>query len=365
MTRKIGLALLVLVVLVVTAYQLHSKRAGPGGSSGNPGGPAATIKGSVGGEKVGLLQDEEVQKILRDRYGLTVDYTRAGSIDMVRGSVTGQDFLWPSSQIALEIYRDKGGKYSKAEILFNSPMVLYSRQLVTGALIHAGIVQKVRETYYIVDFPKLVQMVSAGRQWKEIGLPQLYGRMTVICTDPTRSNSGNMFAGLLADMLNGGEVVDEVSLKKVLPGVKRFFGRLGYMQQSSGDLFTQFLQQGVGSYPMIVGYEAQLVEFSIQNAQYRDLLRKEITTLYPRPTVWSSHPLIALTANGERLLTALQDRDVQRLAWEKHGFRSGMMGVQNDPKVLQVIGVPETIENVIPMPKAAVMERIISALSQS
>jgi len=367
MTRRIGLVILALVVLVVVGYQLRSRQAAPGGGSGGGSfsGPSAVAKGYVGGEKVGFLKDEEVRKILRDRYGLTLDYTRLGSIDMVRGSVTGQDFLWPSSQIALEIYRQKSGKDPKAAVLFNSPMVLYSWRTVTEPLIRIGVVQKVQDTYYIVDAPKLIRMINEGKQWKEIGLPQLYGRISIVCTDPARSNSGNMFSGLLANLLNGGEVVDPSSLPKVLPGVKRFFGRLGYMQQSSGDLFSQFLQQGAGSYPIIVGYEAQLVEFSIENAQYRDLLRKEITTLYPRPTVWSSHPLIALTANGERLLTALQDPEIQRLAWEKHGFRSGMIGVQNDPKVLHVTGVPATIENVIPMPKAQVMERIIAALSGS
>jgi hypothetical protein len=373
MTRRIGLTILALVVLVVVGYQLRNRQTAPtggsgaaGGSSaigGSAGGPAVVAKGYVGGEKVGFLKDEEVQRILRERYGLTLDYTRLGSIDMVRGSVAGQDFLWPSSQLALEIYRQKSGKDPKAAILFNSPMVLYSWRTVTEPLIKLGIVQKIQDTYYIVDSPKLIHMINEGETWKEIGLPQLYGRMSIVCTDPTRSNSGNMFAGLLADLLNGGEVVDEARLPKVLPGVKQFFSRLGYMQQSSGDLFSQFLQQGVGSYPMVVGYEAQLVEFSIENTQYRDLLRREITTLYPRPTVWSSHPLIALTPNGEKLLTALQDPEIQRLAWEKHGFRSGMIGVQNDPKVLQVTGVPATIENVIPMPKAQVMERIIAALS--
>jgi hypothetical protein len=158
--------------------------------------------------------------------------------------------------------------------------------------------------------------------------------------------------------------VDEAHLKTVMPTLKRFFGRLGYMQQSSSDLFTQFLQQGVGSYPIIVGYEAQLVEFSIENPQYRDTLRKEINTLYPRPTVWSSHPFIALTGSGEQALTALQDPEIQRLAWEKHGFRSGVSGVSNDPKSLPVVGVPATIENVMPMPRAQVMERIIEALAR-
>src|SRR5207245_1370054 len=99
------------------------------------------------------------------------------------------------------------------------------------------------------------------KAWKEIGLGQLYGKMTILCTDPARSNSGNMFAGLVANMLNGGEVLDDATAPKVLPKLKRFFGRMGYLQQGSADLFNQFLQQGVGSYPIIVGYEAQLLEF--------------------------------------------------------------------------------------------------------
>ncbi len=206
-------------------------------------------------------------------------------------------------------------------------------------------------------------MVSEGTPWRELGLQQLYGRMNIITTDPTRSNSGNQFAGLLANMLNGGEVVDDAHLARVLPGIKRFFARQGYMLESSGDLFSQFLQQGVGSFPIIAGYEAQLVEFGLENPQYGDLLHREVITLYPQPTLWSSHPLIALTPNGEKLLTALRDPEIQRLAWEKHGFRSGMIGVQNDPKVLRAAGIPPSIENVIPMPTAGVMERIIHGLS--
>ena len=40
-------------------------------------------------------------------------------------------------------------------------------------------------------------------------------------------------------------------------------------------------------------------------------------------------------------------------------------GVSNDPKLLPVVGVPATIENVMPMPRAQVMERIIEALSKA
>src|SRR5205085_1523725 len=157
--RRIGLVILVLVIAAVVGYQLLNRRSGPvgsGGSAGNSGGGGATAKGYVGGEKIGLLNDDAVKKILRDKYGVGLDYTRLGSIEMVRGSSTGQDFLWPSSQIALDLYKERGGKYSKAEILFNSPMVLYSRRVVTDALIRAGIVRKSQDAYYIDDFPKLI-----------------------------------------------------------------------------------------------------------------------------------------------------------------------------------------------------------------
>ena len=364
--KRAGLAVLTLVVLAVVAYQFVVHPAGGGGIGlgAPPAGPAATVRGSIGGEKVGLLKDPQFQKILRERYGLTVDYTRSGSIDMIK-EATGKDFIWPATQIALEMLREKGGKFEKSEILFNSPVVLYSRGPVTAALIKQGVVEKVGDTYYIHDLPKLIKMINSGTRWKEIGLPELYGKVSVVSTDPTRSSSGTLFAGLVANIMNGGEVVDEGSVKSVLPAVKQLFARQGYMQSSSGDLFNQFLQQGMGSFPIIAGYEAQLIEFSIENAQYRDLLRKEITTLYPRPTVWSSHPFIALNSNGSRLLTALQDPEIQRLAWERHGFRSGLIGVQNDPKVLQVNGVPATVQNVIPTPSPRTMERILAALGNN
>lgn len=360
--NRAGLAVLIVVVLAVVGYQFVVHPAGNGGAGAPAGGPAITVRGDIGGEKVGLLKDPQLTKILQERYGLTVDYSRSGSIDMINESA-GKDFLWPATQIALEMLREKGTRFEKAEILFNSPVVLYSRGPVTVALMKQGIVEKVGDTYYVVDLPKLVKVINSGTRWKDVGLPELYGKVSVVSTDPTRSSSGTLFAGLLANILNQGEVVDEGSVKAVLPTLKRFFARQGYMQSSSGDLFNQFLQQGIGSFPVIAGYEAQLIEFSIENAQYRDLLRKEITTLYPRPTVWSSHPFIALNANGSRLLAALQDPEIQRLAWERHGFRSGLIGVQNDPKVLQVNGVPATVENVIPTPSPRTMERILGALT--
>ncbi len=129
-------------------------------------------------------------------------------------------------------------------------------------------------------------------------------------------------------------------------------------------LWDKFISQGMGAYPLIVGYENQLIEYSIDNPQVLDLLRQKVRILYPHPTVWSSHPLMALDENGRRLIEALQDPELQQLAWERHGFRSGLMGSQNDPQVHQVIGLPKSIDAVVPLPPTTVMVKLLSTLGQ-
>lgn len=323
---------------------------------------AVTINTFVGGEKMAYLKNPEVVRILKEEHGIDLNAVKAGSIEMVTTLATaGKDALWPSNQIAVEIYKNKGATYVAEETIFNSPIVLYAYDIVTDALIKENIVVKRADSYYVVDFPRLIHYIKDGKTWADIGLPQLFGKISIQSTDPTMSNSGNMFAGLLANLLNG-DVVTEQSLDNVLPKVVEYFKLRGHMERSSGDIFKNFITTGVGAKPMIVGYENQLVEFTLENQKYRDFLRQKIRTLYPEPTVWSSHPVIALTPNGKRLIEALKDDDLQKIAWEQHGFRSGLMGVENDPSVLDAVGIPKEITAVMPMPSAEVMEKIIESL---
>lgn len=44
---------------------------------------------------------------------------------------------------------------------------------------------------------------------------------------------------------------------------------------------------------------------------------------------------------------------------EKHGFRTGVIGQENDPKILEVVGIPESITEVVPMPNPIIMEKLI------
>ncbi len=349
-TKLIGLGILAAVIAAALVY------AGISGSQA-----VTEISGYVGGEKIGLLEDEEIQGILKNRYHLSIDYAKAGSLEMVREDSTGRDFLFPSNQTALELYESLHGSPVQSEIILNTPLVLYTRSAVAEALEAEGIVSTAGDVRY-VDMEKLTACMEEGRTWASIGLPQLYGSVAVGTTDPAESNSGNMFAALLANTLCGG-VASEDSLEEILPRLQNIFQRLGYMESSSADLFDQFLKTGMGAKPLIAGYESQLLEFAVEHPQDWEQLRGDIVMLYPTPTVWSSHVFIALDEAGAAGIDALLDEEVQRLAWEKHGFRTGVYGAASDTSFFGVEGLAAEITQVAPMPDAAVMEQILQALS--
>ncbi len=319
-----------------------------------------SITGKAGSEKITFLQSEKMQKAFQND-GLHVNVRKAGSVEMIR-ETAGQDFLWPASQVNVEFFTSSGGRALNTENIFNSPIVLYSWDIVTEALVKNSIVEHRNGASYITDFPKLLALIMGHKSWKDIGLSQLYGKMIIRTTDPTKSNSGNMFAALVANTLNKGEVVTAETVDNVLPEVKKLYARLGHMEHSSAVLFNMFLQQGVGAYPLIVGYENQLVEYSLEHKEALELLRKKVRILYPVPTIWATHPFIALTEKGKKMALVLKSPQAQELAWEQHGFRSGLIGVENDPSVLDVVGLPRSIDAVMPAPSARVMSKITNNL---
>jgi hypothetical protein len=348
----IGLGLFVLAVAIGIAYWYKGQRK-----------PSLAIKGIVGSEKSNFLENPRVKAILKDKYGLTIDYTREGSIEMVSDSVKPDvDFLWPSSQVALELFKNsQPTRLVRSELVFNSPIVIYSWDIVVKALAAQGILKTEDSVTYITDMEKLIHWELSGKSWPDIGLPDLYGKINITTTDPTKSNSGNLYAGLMANLLSPDGVNDPDSIDRILPDLQRLFVRQGYMQNSSGFLFEQFLQTGVGQYPLIAGYENQIVEFSLQHPDFWPKVRDRIKILYPIPTVWSEHPVLILDKKALPLLDALKDPEIQRIAWEEHGFRTGLIGVQNDPKVIKVSGLAKSVTRTMPMPRAVIMEKIINA----
>jgi hypothetical protein len=322
-----------------------------------------TVVIRYGSEKEGLLKSPSLQKILKEKYNIAVDGTKRGSLEMSEGSLEGIDGLWPSSELAEEVFKkSSSGIRYKSQNIFNTPIVFYSWPEVTDVLIKEGVVEKRGNAYYVVLMKKYLEMMIEGRTWKDIGLERQTGRITIHSTDPTKSNSGFLLTGLMAVILNEGEMPDETGIDQFLPAIQDVYKRMGYLENSTGILFDKYIKQGRGAFPIIAAYENQIIEFYQAYPNYQEQIRKMVLVLIPEPTVWSGHPFIALTKKGEKLLEALQDQDIQNIAWEKFGFRSGVMGLTNDPGVLKEVGLPEQIDSVTPLPSPEIMDKILTSL---
>ena len=322
-----------------------------------------TISMFYGGEKSALLTNPKVVGILKDRYGVTLDAAKAGSVEMVTTlDTTGKDCLWPSNGVSVEMAKAAGKVVLAEENIFNSHIVLYAWSDVADALVKAGVVHAAPDGTLLADMTALAADITGGKRWKEdLGL-NIYGAFKVTSTDPVKSNSGLIWAALLATSFNHGDTPGEAALPALLPQLQDYFAAMGFMEASSGDLFENFLKQGMGARPIIVGYENQMVEFVTENQRYADLIKGKIKVIYPEPTIFASHPLISLTPACKRLAEALVDPDLQQIAWAEHGFRTGLIGVNNDPGLIKVAKLPETIAQVAPMPSAKVMREIVAAV---
>ncbi len=329
---------------------------------------------NIGSEKDDFLSNPEVQRILANRYGLEVDFDNMGSIDqalLTEAQLQGIDCLWPSNTSALEIFRAEHPNLDYDDsVIFNSPIVLYTWNDVLLGLENSNVVEQTSEGHYVVDAALLFDRLAdedldadgdVRPTWEDLGVDR-FNSFQVITTDPTRSNSGNMFYGLFLNMLNEGNIVSENGLDEYYPVVEEYFISQGLLEGSSGDLFDKFIQQGSGAYPLMANYESLIIEVSVENEAQRDIIRDRVRIIYPQPTVYSAHPLIALTDNGERLMDALSDPEIQTIAWEQHGFRSGILGVDNDPSVLDIAGIPAEITQIINLPSAGAMIELVNRL---
>ena len=350
-SKHIGLIILLVVMAVIIAFVVLQQNKKP----------HTDIIGALGGEKTGLYENEELKKGLIKDFNLTMDYKKDGSFAMVQGDVSEYDYLFPSSQLALEKFQKLGGNYVAQDIVFNSPIVLYTRKAVADKFVEMKLLEKDAEGVFYIDMSALAKIIAEGTSWESIDLDMLYGNVLVDTTDPNESNSGNMFLGLLANSLNNKQVVTNETLPNIIEDVKKIYQQIGHMQTSSSDMFRQYLNQGLGAYPIIAGYESQILEYSKQRPEIYAKLKDDLVVMYPKPTVWASHVYIALNEKGELGLEALRSEAVQKTAWKDHGFRTIAAGTAN-PEEFSVNGIPSDIATVMPMPNLDVMEKLMAAI---
>ena len=362
--RTFGLGLLGLGVAGTGGYFAVRDRPEFQGLLGN----RTHLAGFIGGEKQAFLADPAVIDALGE-YGLTLEARVAGSVEMVREKALlsqNPSFIWPSSSILVEIARQNGVKIRNDQVVLNSPIVVYTWQPVVDGLIKAGLVNVTADKHHQLDLAALLKAVLANANWSSLGVDALYGRARIVSTDPNRSNSGFMFAGLVLSLL-AGDVAKAGDLSRFGAQAQTIFRDMGFKSPSSGKLFEQYLAGGLGGEPMIVGYENQLVEWILADPARWERVRKgsgaKPVVLYPRPTVYSAHPLIVIDEAASRLLDVLMMPRLQELAWTKHGFR-GPLGTVTGTADSAIAGLlPSEVDAILPMPDSGVMLSLLNLLA--
>jgi hypothetical protein len=286
-----------------------------------------------GSEKQDFINDPDVKRILHDRHGIEVDFVAKGSYKQVQIPADelkseSVDCLWPSSASAQAIFEGSGtsrefGNHYEAASVLQSPEVLYANAEAAVGLRNAGIVEQRADAYFIVDFKRLLEeYLLPGKTWADLGVTLPSGPVLINSSDPATSNSGMTLAQLeLATVASGNpyQPATEAQAGAALLKVKALVEAQGLMRTGSDSAFEQWVIQQTGG--LLAGYENQLLQWI--TTRNGGAVPPNIVTLYPEPTIFNDHPILALTDSGRKLIPAIEDDEVQDIAWKRYGFRSG------------------------------------------
>ena len=384
---------IVLIILIIVIKNI--------GDSGNIGGKKLIdVYVATGGGKEDFLSDEEVIKILKNKYhinpvfdtwsnGKTItkplirETVGLGNSNIINNIASGKEYsvlsdgvskydaLFTSDQRFYDYYKltpnKEAGEADRYTVLdggltLNTPIVIYSWSKVVDALINEGIVTNNDGIYYITDMNKLINYILEGKSWSDIGLTDLYGTINIASTDPVSSSPGATYYGLLLSILSGGQVTND-NIDANLPKLKEFYIKSGYMNNTPADLFERYLKTGMGGEPMIVDYEKSMIDFANSSPDAFNQVKDEIRVLYPTPTIWNSHCFTVFSENGSKLYKALEDKKIQQIAFEKYGFRTGITGGNYDVSSIG-IGIPKSITSTVTSLKMDVYNQLIDYLKQ-
>ena len=336
-----------------------------------------TVYVATGGGKEDFLADEDVIRIMREKYKLNVVYDNwsNGKLiinPLVREDGTKYDAMFTSDQRFYDYYKlspdkEKGeaARYSVLQggLTLNTPIVIYSWADVVDALIEQKIVTQIDGVYYITDMNGLINYILTSKKWSDINLKQLYGNVNIASTDPVTSSPGATYYGLLLSIMCESQVNDE-TVSNNLPKLKEFYIKSGYMNNTPADLFERYLKTGMGGEPMIVDYEKSIIDFANSNPDGFDQVKDSIRILYPTPTIWNSHCIASFTENGNAFYKAFEDSEIQKIAWERYGFRTGITGGSYDTSKFG-IAVPQTISSTVTSLKMDIYNKLIDYLKNN
>lgn len=367
----LGLAILVvLIIIIVVATTLNNKDTLVESN-------LKQVFVATGGGKENFLADEEVNNIMKEKYGLKVTYDSWSNGKIVKDPLVRKnggkyDAMFCSDQRFYDYFKVSAdtskGEAQRDRVLeggltLNTPIVIYSWDIVVDALIKENIVTQKDNVYYITDMNKLISYILEGKKWSDIGVDMLYGTINIDSTDPVTSSPGATYYGLLLSIMCGGTVTEE-NLQANLQNLKEFYIKSGYMNNTPADLFELYLKTGVGGKPMIVDYEKSVIDFANSNPDGWEQVKDKIRILYPTPTIWNSHCIATFNETGNEFFKAFEDKDIGQIAWSRYGFRTGITGGNYDVTKVNVSGIPQSITSTVSSLKMKMYDEMISYLGQ-
>ena len=372
----VGIAIFILLIGIIILIKFLVDAGVFGGNKriGN----LTTVYVATGGGKENFIADEDVVRIMQEKYGLNVVYDNWSNGKLIvnplvrEDKVTKYDAMFCSDQRFYDYYKlspnkEKGeaDRYSVLQggLTLNTPIVIYSWADVVDKFVEQGIVKEQGGVYYITDMSKLMSYILNSTKWSDIGLNQLYGTINIASTDPVTSSPGATYYGLLLSILCESQV-NEQNVAKNLPNLKEFYVKSGYMNNTPSDLFERYLKTGMGGEPMIVDYEKSMIDFANSNPDGFEQVKNNIRVLYPTPTIWNSHCIASFTENGNKFYKAFEDPEIQKIAWERYGFRTGITGGSYDVSKFG-IGIPQTITSTVTSLKMDTYNELIDYLKNN
>ena len=314
-----------------------------------------SIKWDIWWEKEGFFNNPKVINLL-EKNGVKLDIKKEGSITMVQNPTIWKDFLSPSTNIATELYKASWWKLSKTDTIFYSPLVIYSWKNNIDVFEKIWLVKKDVD-HYIIDLKKITELIMKDTKISDLWIVWDDRYLKIYSTDPTKSNSWNMFAWLIYSILwwDGANINQQI-----LEQLWIFFDKMWFTLWSSSDIFKNFLNKWE-SMMMVVWYENQLIEFYNENPEYQDYIKNNIVILYPNPTVWAEHEIISLNEKWDKLIDLLENKkEFKDIASKEHWFR-----IMWEIKwTVSISNIAKKITNIISLPSFKVVNDIITFLEK-
>jgi hypothetical protein len=357
MTKVKAIILVCFAALIGVAIWFSTKGGSQAGGLASAVGQTTVLKGVITSEKENFFKDERVKAAFaKAGYDIQVERMASGKIAQAKNAadLNNADFVFPSGIQTSEKVKTNF-KGSQAYNIFYSPMVIATWTPIVDILKENKVIKKVGN-YEVLDMENFMKLADNGVRWKDLKNSENYpvNKVVLVSSSDSRySNAAKMYLALNSYVLNGHNVVStNQDVDKVMPTLKRIIQAQGNRESSSTNMMADYMSIGRGKVPMMFAYESEFLENAFRNGG----LGKDMKLIYPTPTVFTKHVMVALNPKAQELVDLLKkDGELKKLAVE-YGFRfEGDVGIVEKAKSVNV-NIPDVVVDVIDPPNYDVLD---------